>query len=94
MLRFRFEFDILQAGQIMAYIAMTLTLICPLIGYLSDKINRRIQSLAFASLLLTISHFYAYVIPDHYRSLHIVAPITLYEVGLGLFMTNIWAALK
>lgn len=78
----------------MAYIAMILTLICPLIGYLSDKINKRILSLAFASLLLTVSHFYAYMLPDSYQSLHVTVPITMYELGLGLFMTNIWAALK
>eukprot|EP00347_Sterkiella_histriomuscorum_P014054 403362335 len=105
-LRTRFGFGILEAGEIMviqinsnqsifqAYLAVIATALCPFIGYVSDKVNRRIMSLAFASLVLTVSHFYTALLPDIPRSLHVFLPLVMYELGLGLFMSNMWAALN
>lgn len=73
---------------------MIATALCPVIGYVSDKVNKRILTLTVASFVLTISHFYTAFLPDISRSLHVVVPLIMYELGLGLFMSNMWAALK
>eukprot|EP00347_Sterkiella_histriomuscorum_P008166 403346132 len=93
-LRVRFGFGILEAGEIMAYLVIVSTVICPFIGYVSDKVNQRILTLALASLVLTISHFYTAIMPDSQRSLHIIFPLVLYEIAVGLFISNMWAALN
>lgn len=53
----------------MAYTAVISTALCPLIGYATDKVNKRILTLALASFVLTLSHFYTALMPNKHRSL-------------------------
>jgi hypothetical protein len=61
---------------------------------ISDKINQRIPTLAVSCLLLAFAQFYMSLMPDCDRCYHVVFPLVLYELGLSMFMANVWAALK
>ena len=71
-----------------------MTILCPLFGYVSDRINKRIACLAFANLLLTISQSSMAAMDDCAKCPYIIMPMTLFELSMGFYVTNVWAALK
>lgn len=58
LLRYCFDFSLVEAGQMMALPSLIVTLTCPLLGYISDKIQRRGYLLAFSVLLSASTQVY------------------------------------
>jgi len=51
LLRYCFGFTLVESGELMALSSLTVTVLCPLIGYLSDKIQRRGTLLVLATFI-------------------------------------------
>jgi MFS family permease len=66
----------------------------PLIGWLSDKFNKRGTSLVIATLISSSTQLYIILLPFSNRSTHILAPLVLNQLGYAIFITNVWPGLS
>jgi len=66
----------------------------PLIGWLSDKLNKRGTSLVIATLISSSTQLYIILLPFSKRSTHILAPLVLNQLGYAIFITNVWPGLN
>ncbi|CDW81267.1 major facilitator superfamily protein [Stylonychia lemnae] len=93
-LRSRFSFEIVEAGQIQGILALVMTVFCPITGLISDRVNERIGALALANFLYMVSQTFMGLMPDCYKCSLIILPLSIYEVSMGIFISNVWAALN
>ncbi|CDW85621.1 major facilitator superfamily protein [Stylonychia lemnae] len=94
LLRVKYGFDIIQTGNIMGYIAIFTTLMGPVLGAVSDKIDKRMQTLIFANMTIATVQSFFVLAPNFDKSYLIVIPITLFELSFGIFVSNLQAAMK
>jgi len=77
LLRYCFAFDLSELGLLMAVPALVVTLFCPLLGYLSDKLQHRGYLLSFAMLLCASTQFYMYQMEYSHKNYWVLMPLTL-----------------
>lgn len=92
LVRTRFDFSITEAGKIVSIPIMTMTLFTPLIGYASDRVNRRGFTMTFGQVLLVFSHFYMAGIAVKQVEAYPIISICANAFGYLTFVANIFAS--
>lgn len=94
LLRDGYEFSLVQSGKIMALPSLIVCVFFPLIGYLSDKFNRRGTTLVIACIILSLTQLYIILLPHSEKDYHILVPLVLNQIGYATFITNVWPGLS
>ena len=74
--------------------AIVLTCLGPILGYLSDKLNRRMLALAVGNFILFFVQSYFALSSDCHKCYSVIIPMGLFELSLGIFLSNLQAAMK
>jgi MFS family permease len=94
LIRERFSYDIISAGQAIAGPSFIIACLAPLFGIISDKHGHRGDILIVATLLLATSQIWMASIPACRECPDIIYAIFLFQIAYSFFITNIWAALR
>jgi len=78
----------------MALTSLSVTLVCPLIGYVSDKIQRRGTILVVAMAISTATQIALLLLPYTDQMFYVVIPLALNQFSFALFVANVWPALS
>ncbi|CDW82749.1 major facilitator superfamily protein [Stylonychia lemnae] len=82
-LRVRYNFDIVETGYILGYIAIVLTCLGPVLGIISDRIDKRMGALAFGNMILfLVQAFFAFT-PNYDQTYLIIIPLALFEFEIS-----------
>ena len=87
-------FTLVESGELMALASLTVTLLCPLIGYVSDKIQRRGTLLVISLAISSLTQAAILALPYSEKLYYILIPLTLNQFGFALFVANVWPALS
>ncbi|CDW77739.1 major facilitator superfamily protein [Stylonychia lemnae] len=79
---------------LMGYVAIVSVTLGPLLGFISDKIDKRMATLIFANSLALFVHILFVTLPNSYQPYTIIIPITLFELAIGIFISNLQAAMN
>lgn len=94
LLRDNYNFSLVQSGKIMALPSLIVCIFFPLIGYLSDKFNRRGTTLVIACTILSLTQLYIVLLPNSDKNYHILVPLIFNQIGYATFITNVWPGLS
>eukprot|EP00347_Sterkiella_histriomuscorum_P006003 403354445 len=93
-LRVRYGFDVMETGILLGYVAIVLTCLGLILGLVSDYCNKRMMALAYGNLLLFLVQMYFSMSSDCYKCYSVIIPMGLFELSLGIFLSNLQAAMN
>ncbi|CDW89264.1 major facilitator superfamily protein [Stylonychia lemnae] len=94
LIRERFGYDIVGAGQVIAFPTLLIALASPVFGIISDKYGHRGDILTFATFLLIIVQTTMGTLRNCEACVEIIYAIFVYQIAYSFFVSNIWASLK
>jgi MFS family permease len=78
----------------MALPSLVVCVCFPLIGFVSDKINKRGYLMLTAVGISCLTQLYIILLPHSDKNMHILFPLVLNQIGYALFITNVWPGLS
>ena len=89
----RFNFTMVEAGNIVAIPIMIVNAFTPILGWISDRINRRGYTLAASSFLLLFSHIFMASIDSKRTPAPVIVSVAVNVIGYSLYVATIWAVI-
>ena len=83
----RFGYDEIEAGMIMSITFFIAAIFCPPIGYLIDKIGKRVIFIIISSALITLFHLCCLFTPDSNRPIYPILFLILLGLGYSIYVT-------
>ena len=66
-----------------------MTFLGPILGIISDRIDKRMLALAFGNVILFLVQLFFVITPDFDKTYFIIIPLSLFELSLGIFLSNL-----
>ena len=90
----RFGYNEVQAGSIMRVGYFTAGLSCPLVGFITDKIGKRVIMIIISSICVTGFHVLCMMTSDTYQPVYPIFYLVVLGFGYSIYVTVYWAALS
>lgn len=68
--------------------------LCPFIGYFTDKIGKRVILIIFSAFCITSFHVLCFMTPDSYKPIYPIFYLVLLGIGYAIYVTVFWSALS
>lgn len=94
LIRERFGYDMIGAGQAIAIPSFIIALLAPVFGIISDRHGHRGDILIVATVFLATSQIWMGSLKSCRECVDIIYVIFLYQIAYSFFISNIWAALR
>eukprot|EP00347_Sterkiella_histriomuscorum_P013366 403364988 len=94
LIRERFGYDMIGAGQAIAIPSFIIALMAPIFGIISDKHGHRGDILIIATVFLATSQIWMGSLNSCRECIDIVYVIFVFQIAYSFFISNIWAALR
>lgn len=90
----RFHYDYVQAGSIMSITFFISAIFCPLIGFITDRVGKRVIFILVSAVCVTLFHVCCMFTPDSYRPIYPILYLVLLGLGYSIYVTVYWAAIS
>ena len=90
----RFGFDEEQSGSIMSITFFISAVFCPPIGYLTDKVGKRVVFIIISAVCITLFHLCCLFTPSADKPIYPIFYLVLLGLGYSIYVTVYWAAIS
>lgn len=92
--QYRFGYDYVEAGSIMSLTFMIAAFFCPLIGYIADRIGKRVIFIIVSAIFGAMFHVLCLLSPDSDRPIYPIFFLALLGLSYSIYVTTYWSALS
>ena len=78
----------------MSVVYFTAAISCPLVGFITDRIGKRVIMIIISSICVTTFHVLCMITPDSYQPIYPIFYLSILGLGYAIYVTVYWAALS